>query len=263
MAAHDSWLAEAVAVLVEVCDFTAPGWRGVTNFGHERRAFTKALDPDDNTDYDLVVRWERRNGNLVLDVDAHPEHELVISKHVEEINSLPDTQPDSSKRSIDPKLRRMFGGRLVPFELAEELGRWNEGKGITIQEWTDAEGNFDLFFGYSTILWPRFELVNDCILTEGWTEKKLNALISGSYLADSRTIERELNQRNILYFHQMQTERATIEHMLHLGETLKETYTAKLNLDFPDRPCTVEFFVPDRSLCARALCRHILAERTG
>ncbi len=33
--------------------------------------------------------------------------------------------------------------------------------------------------------------------------------------------------------------------LLVLGNVLKEIYEAKLQWQFPDRPCTVEFFIPD------------------
>ena len=55
----------------------------------------------------------------------------------------------------------------IPEHLQEELGRWNNGGGISIEGWIGCVGNFDLALGYCSVFWPRFEVFGDYLLTSG------------------------------------------------------------------------------------------------
>jgi len=48
-----------------------------------------------------------------------------------------------------------------PASMIQELSAWNNGKGIDLESWTGCSGNFKLAVGYSTIFWPKFNLVED------------------------------------------------------------------------------------------------------
>ena len=105
-------------------------------------------------------------------------------------------------------------------------------------------GNVDLAVGYSTVFWPVFEIYKDYILTEGWTpetvegfEKQRNSTPQG--------VEWVLNHVHMIDIHADRSVEPTIEHLTRLGTVLKEIYEAKLAWQFPDRPCEVEFIVPD------------------
>lgn len=40
-------------------------------------------------------------------------------------------------------------------------------------------------------------------------------------------------------------EKVSVDKILVLGRVLKEIYTAKLALQFPDHPCEVKFYIPE------------------
>ena len=42
--------------------------------------------------------------------------------------------------------------------LIEELDQWNNGKGVSAQDWISMMGKYDFAIGYSLIFWPRFIL---------------------------------------------------------------------------------------------------------
>lgn len=134
----------------------------------------------------------------------------------------------------------------IPRPMKVELKRWNDGRGISVEDWIGCEGNFDLALGYSTIFWPTFELVGQYILTEGWTAE---AVESFENQPDStpQSIEWLINHLHIIDIQCDGKVGATIEHVLRLGTVLKEIYEAKLLWQFPDRPCEVVFYVPDDS----------------
>lgn len=44
----------------------------------------------------------------------------------------------------------------IPDSMKSELAAWNDGRGISLRDWTANSGNFSLAVGYSEIFWPRF-----------------------------------------------------------------------------------------------------------
>ena len=60
-----------------------------------------------------------------------------------------------------------------------ELGQWNNGNGITLDQWDGCIGNLNLAIGYSTIFWPKFEAVGKYILTEGWKPEAIRGVKCG------------------------------------------------------------------------------------
>jgi len=132
----------------------------------------------------------------------------------------------------------------IPKHLARELACWNNGSGISLQEWVGCVGNFDLAVGYSTVFWPTFEVVGDYLLTDGWTEEAIKGFEKLSN-STPKSVEWVLNHLHLIDIHASSDVEPTVEHLLRLGETLKEIYSAKLNWQFPNRPCKVEFYIPE------------------
>ena len=132
----------------------------------------------------------------------------------------------------------------IPKAMHSELSRWNHGRGISLEDWIGCVGNVDLAVGYSTVFWPKFEIVGKYVLTEGWTAEAVEGFENGPN-STPQSVEWVLNHLHIIDIHCDNGVPATIEHLVRLGTVLKEIYEAKLSWQFPDRPCEVEFHIPD------------------
>ncbi len=132
----------------------------------------------------------------------------------------------------------------IPKSMQPELARWNGGRGISLEDWIGCMGNVDLAVGYCTVFWPKFEIVGKYILTEGWTSEAVEGFEDGPN-STPQSVEWVMNHLHIVDIHCDNGVPATIDHLVRLGTVLKEIYEAKLSWQFPDRPCEVEFYIPD------------------
>ena len=132
----------------------------------------------------------------------------------------------------------------IPESMKDELGEWNGGTGIDLESWIGCEGNFRLAVGYKTVFWPKFEAVGKYILIAGCTPDQI-AGFERQKSATPRSVEAVLNHLHIQDIQHRHCEDISADKLLLLGTTLKEIYQAKLAWQFTDRPCRVEFFVPE------------------
>jgi hypothetical protein len=129
-------------------------------------------------------------------------------------------------------------------ELIPELSSWNNGNGIDVESWIGCSGSADLAVGYSTIFWPSFTLHDDYILRHGFSLDSLRGF-ERQCGADKGSIECVMNHLHIQDIHHVGDETFSADKAIYLGSLLKEIYELKLPRDFPDRPCTVNFYVPE------------------
>ncbi len=132
----------------------------------------------------------------------------------------------------------------IPSSMLAHMSKWNDGKGVSLDTWIGGLGNFDLAIGYSTLFWPEFQIVDEYILRKNASLEALRGFETNEK-ATPKSIEWVMNHLHIADIHLNGDVNATAEHCLYLGETLKEIYEAKLSWQFPDRPCEVEFYVPE------------------
>lgn len=132
----------------------------------------------------------------------------------------------------------------TPESMKTELAAWNGGDGIDLEGWVGCEGNFSLAVGYATIFWPEFVLFDGYILRAGFPESSLRGF-EQQHGANRRSVELVMNHVHIADLQFFGCEDASKDKILALGKTLAEIYQAKLQWKFPDRPCTVELYVPD------------------
>lgn len=132
----------------------------------------------------------------------------------------------------------------IPESMKDELRRLSGGTGIDLEGWVGCEGNFRLAVGYTTVFWPKFEAVGKYILIAGCTPDEI-ARFERRKGATPRSVEAVLNHLHIRDVQHFYCEDISADKLHLLGTTLKEIYQAKLAWQFPDRPCTVEFFVPE------------------
>ena len=132
----------------------------------------------------------------------------------------------------------------IPESMTEELGAWNGGSGIDLEGWVGCEGNFRLAVGYSTVFWPRFESVGKYILVKGCTKDQIRGF-EDQENATSKSVETVLNHLHLEDIQHLGCADLSSDKLIILGNTLKEIYEAKLSWQFPDKPCVVEFYVPE------------------
>ena len=131
----------------------------------------------------------------------------------------------------------------TPESMKAELATWNNGKGIDFESWVSCMGNFGLAAGYTSLFWPRFVLFDGYILREGFSETSLRGFESRG---DSRnSVEWVMNHKHLADLHMHGSADVSADKLLLLGNVPKEIYEVKLQWQFPDNPCTVDFHIPE------------------
>jgi len=131
----------------------------------------------------------------------------------------------------------------TPESMKAELAAWNNGGGIDLESWVANEGSFSLAVGYASIFWPAFTLFEDYILPSEFSVDVLRDFERGQ--RGRQSIEWVMNHLHIADIQHRGCGDISKDKVIVLGNVLKEIYETKLQWQFPDRPCTVEFFVPD------------------
>ncbi len=132
----------------------------------------------------------------------------------------------------------------IPESMSAALAAWNNGKGIDLESWIGCEGNFSLAVGYTTIFWPDFVEFDGYILRDGFSEESLRAFEKQG-AGNRKSVESPMNHLHIADVQHLGCADASADKLLLLGKALKEVYQAKLQWQFPDKPCTVELVIPD------------------
>ncbi|MCW8127835.1 hypothetical protein [Microbulbifer halophilus] len=132
----------------------------------------------------------------------------------------------------------------IPESMKAELAAWNNGKGIDLESWVGCEGNFKLAVGYASIFWPNFVEFEDYIFVEGFSEDSVRGFESQKG-STPKSVEWVINHLHIADLQHYGCDDITKDKLLVIGNTLKEIYELKLKVLFPNKPCTVEFYVPE------------------
>ena len=125
-----------------------------------------------------------------------------------------------------------------------ELGAWNNGKGIDLEMWVGCEGRFALAVGYIAVFWPEFEVIEGYIVRKGSSAQAIRDWQRPANCSRA-SAERTFNHIHLVDLHYRGCPDATPDKLLALGAALKEIYEAKLKWQFPDRPCSVQLYVPE------------------
>jgi hypothetical protein len=130
----------------------------------------------------------------------------------------------------------------TPESMRAELATWNNGAGIDIESWIACEGNYSLAVGYASVFWPAFTLFEGYILPKGFSEDSLRGFEQNG--TSRKSVEWVMNHLHIADIQYRGCVDLSKDKLVVLGHVLKEIYEAKLLWQFPDCPCTVEFFIP-------------------
>ena len=132
----------------------------------------------------------------------------------------------------------------IPESMMSELGDWNDGAGVPLEAWIENEGNFRLAVGYTAVFWPKFEAVGKYIFVEGTSAESIQGF-ERQRNSTPESVEAVLNHLHLADLHPYDGADLSADKLMCLGGVMKEMWKAKLKWQFPDRPCHVEFFVPD------------------
>jgi hypothetical protein len=132
----------------------------------------------------------------------------------------------------------------TPASMRAELDAWNNGAGVDLETWAGCEGRFALAVGYAALLWPELELVEGYLVHAGTTAGQIRSFAEQPG-ATRPSVEAVLNHLHLADLQYVGCADCTADKLLALGKALKEMHEAKLAWQFPDRPCTVELYIPD------------------
>jgi hypothetical protein len=136
----------------------------------------------------------------------------------------------------------------LPKSFVSELSAWRpDGKStdnlLDLHSWLGCNGNLNLVISYSTIFWPEFILFEDYIFRKGPEVETVRGFETQSK-GNKQSVEWVLNHIHITDIH-FNDENVTEDKVVFVGRKLKEIWEVKLQWQFPDRPCEVEFFEPE------------------
>jgi hypothetical protein len=131
----------------------------------------------------------------------------------------------------------------TPESMKSELAAWNNGAGIDLQTWVECLGTYSLAVGYTTIFWPEFVEFEGYLLKDGFSVEALRGF-ERQQGSTRKSIEWVMNHFHLADLHCGATDLSK-DKVVQLGTVLKEIYELKLKNRFANRPCTVEFYIPD------------------
>jgi hypothetical protein len=130
---------------------------------------------------------------------------------------------------------RIDFAKLIP-----ALPAWNDGGGISVEDWVACVGNFELAVGYSRLFWPDFVEHEGCVFFAGFSAESYRGFVAQCD-GDRRRVEAVMNHRHVFAHFSHADGSATAEQVVYLGRVLKDIWQAKLARDFPGRRFVVRF----------------------
>jgi hypothetical protein len=136
----------------------------------------------------------------------------------------------------------MSGDRDTTFDaIIPELPHWNNGAGISIDDWIGCIGRHDHAIGYSRVFWPDFVLHDGCLLRAGFSKDSFDGFMK-QRSGNRRAVEAVMNHQHVadmLMGMFNEGVRPSREQVLYLGRVLREMWLAKLKRDFPQLEAVV------------------------
>lgn len=142
----------------------------------------------------------------------------------------------------------MTKSAIIPASMRSELQAWNGGEGIGLESWVGCTGTFALAVGYASVFCPEFFEFEGYILRGSAADDAMIQNIRGFESqpgATPRSIEWVLNHIHIADIQYHGCPDIAADKLVTIGTTLKKIYEARLALLFPNKPCVVEFHIPD------------------
>ena len=138
---------------------------------------------------------------------------------------MKDSSRDANYKELLPKLK-------------------NHWSGDDIDGWIHIEGDLEFLIGYARILWPDFLEHDTCIFREeAFSEETYQGFMKQTN-QDRNAVEAVMNHIHILdlFSCNIATEPKPSRKLIsHVGQLLKEMWSAKLHRDYPHKSITVSF----------------------
>ncbi len=134
----------------------------------------------------------------------------------------------------------------TPESMKADLAAWNNGEGIDLESWIGCVGNFSLAVGYLSVFCPEFVEFEGYIFRKGFAETSLRGF-EETCSGDKKAVERVMNHFHIDSIQYYGCEDFSVDKAVLLGSKLKEIYEARLQWQFPDKPCVVSFYQPENA----------------
>jgi hypothetical protein len=131
----------------------------------------------------------------------------------------------------------------TPDSMQAELSHLTNGAQVDLKLWIGYAGTFSLAVGYASFFWPEFVEFEGYILRKGFSETSVRGFEQKKG-SSRKSVEWVMNHLHIADIHYRSTD-ASKDKFLLLGNVIKEIYQAKLQYQFPNRLCIVEFLIPD------------------
>ncbi|MNR24273.1 hypothetical protein D3C85_1413420 [compost metagenome] len=94
------------------------------------------------------------------------------------------------------------------------------------------------------MFWPEFVELEGYIVRAGTLESSIRSFEAREQI-QRKTVELVINHLHIADIQYYGCDDISKDKLVILGNTLKEIYESKLKWQFPSKPCTVEFYIPD------------------
>ncbi|MFE8584992.1 hypothetical protein ACFX59_12895 [Sphingomonas sp. NCPPB 2930] len=120
-------------------------------------------------------------------------------------------------------------------DLIPELKRWNEGTGISPEDWIYIEGRADHALGFCALFWPDFVQIDDYVLRAPLDVDRLRGWESTGH--SKQQVETAMNA--FLFDYMFPDDVAPVElksaQLNRLATIMSNMLVAKLKSEFPDR----------------------------
>lgn len=123
-------------------------------------------------------------------------------------------------------------------QLVPDINAWKTGAGSDLADWIANVGAIERAIAFGEVYWPDFVEFDDCVLFANFNENNYRAVLAQVDGA-KQAAETIMNTRHILEM--FPNSSPTHEQSVYFGKLLKEVWSAKLQIQFPNRKVTVTF----------------------
>jgi hypothetical protein len=129
--------------------------------------------------------------------------------------------------------------------LIPELQTWNDGSGISPEDWLSGVARSDEAVAYTALFWPELVIHKDYVLRHDFSLKNLDTNEAAG--STRQQIEAMLNYTSLEHFFRGdgEVEAVADERARYVGTIMVDMLDAKLRRDMPDRQFRIELIDDD------------------
>ena len=129
-------------------------------------------------------------------------------------------------------------------ELIPELAEWQElnGADFSPDDWIGSVARYDHAIGYLVWFWPCFYEYDGCVFVGNMPDKENYEYWMQSTDGNKKSVEALLNHVHITDLFQGSDEKPNEKQIIHIANILKEIWSYKAKIEFPEKQITVELY---------------------